>query len=60
MSGDGYEPHLHVQLTDGPDPNLARALPLVFRNVRPVQFSSTIDGDGRRQLQTGEFVDSVD
>jgi hypothetical protein len=60
LSGDGYEPHLHVQLTDGPDPNLARGLPLVFRNVRPVQFSSTIDADGIRQLQTGEFVETID
>ena len=60
FSGDGYEPHLHVQLTDGPDPNLARALPLVFTNIRPVQFSSTIDADGARQLQAGEFVETVD
>lgn len=60
LSGDGYEPHLHVQLTDGPDSNYARALPLIFRNIRPVQFSSTIDADGARQLHAGEFVETVD
>jgi murein DD-endopeptidase MepM/ murein hydrolase activator NlpD len=60
LSGDGYEPHLHVQLTDGPDPNLARGLPLVFRDIRPVQFSSTVDADGARQLQAGEFVKTVE
>jgi murein DD-endopeptidase MepM/ murein hydrolase activator NlpD len=59
MSGDGYQPHLHVQLTDGPDGNDARGIPLIFTNVRPVLFSSTLDLDGRRQLQAGEFVDTV-
>jgi hypothetical protein len=57
MSGDGYQPH--VQLTDGPDGNDARGIPLIFTNVRPVLFSSTLDLDGRRQLQAGEFVDTV-
>jgi murein DD-endopeptidase MepM/ murein hydrolase activator NlpD len=60
LSGDGYEPHLHFQITDGPDINYARGVPAVFVNVRPVRFSSTIDDDGRRQLQTGEFVETVD
>jgi murein DD-endopeptidase MepM/ murein hydrolase activator NlpD len=59
MSGDGYQPHLHVQLTDGPDGNYARGIPLIFTNVRPVLFSSTLDLEGRRQLQAGEFVDTV-
>lgn len=59
MSGDGYQPHLHVQLTDGPDGDYARGVPLIFGNVRPVLYSSTLDTDGRRQLQTGEFVETV-
>ena len=59
MSGDGYQPHLHVQLTDGPDGNYARGIPLIFTNVRPVLFTSTTDLDGRRQLHAGEFVDTV-
>jgi hypothetical protein len=58
LSGDGYEPHLHVQLTDGPDLYYSRGIPLVFTNVRPVRFSSTLDSEGRRQLQTGEFVET--
>lgn len=60
LSGDGYEPHLHFQITDGPDINYARGIPAIFVNIRPVRFSSTIDDDGRRQLQTGEFVETVD
>lgn len=60
LSGDGFQPHLHFQITDGPDINYARGIPAIFANVRPVRFSSTIDDDGRRQLQTGEFVETVD
>src|SRR5262249_37422788 len=59
LSGDGYQPHLHVQLTDGPDPSYSRGIPLIFTNVRPVLFTSTLDTDGRRQLQAGEFVETV-
>jgi murein DD-endopeptidase MepM/ murein hydrolase activator NlpD len=59
LSGDGYQPHLHIQLTDGPDSSYAHAKPLVFTNVRPVLFSSTLDTEGRRQLQTGEFVETI-
>jgi murein DD-endopeptidase MepM/ murein hydrolase activator NlpD len=58
LSGDGFQPHLHFQMTDGPDIDYARGIPAVFGNVRPVRFSSTIDDDGRRQLQTGEFVET--
>ncbi|MCI0411469.1 M23 family metallopeptidase [bacterium] len=58
LSGDGYQPHLHFQITDGPDMNYARGIPMIFVNVRPVIFSSTIDTDGRRQLQTGEFIET--
>lgn len=59
LSGDGYQPHLHIQLTDGPDSSYARAIPLIFTNVQPVRFSSTLDTEGRRQLQTGEFVETT-
>jgi len=59
LSGDGYQPHLHIQLTDGPDGSYAHAKPLIFTNVRPVLFSSTLDTEGRRQLQTGEFVETT-
>jgi hypothetical protein len=60
LSGDGYQPHLHFQITDGRDVSYARGLPMIFQNVRPVLFSSTIDIDGRRQLQTGEFIETTD
>jgi murein DD-endopeptidase MepM/ murein hydrolase activator NlpD len=60
LSGDGYQPHLHFQITDGPDLNYSRGIPMVFANVRPVLFSSTIDTDGRRQLQTGEFIETLE
>ena len=60
LSGDGYEPHLHFQLTDGPHIEYSRGIPAIFGNVRPVRFSSTIDDNGRRQLQSGEFVETVD
>jgi murein DD-endopeptidase MepM/ murein hydrolase activator NlpD len=60
LSGDGFQPHLHFQITDGPDINYARGIPAIFANVRPVRFSSTIDDDGRRQLQTGEFIQTTD
>jgi murein DD-endopeptidase MepM/ murein hydrolase activator NlpD len=32
-SGNSTEPHLHFQLTDGPDPMVSRGLPIVFSNV---------------------------
>jgi murein DD-endopeptidase MepM/ murein hydrolase activator NlpD len=60
LSGDGYQPHLHFQLTDSPDMSYARGIPMIFTNVKPVLFTSTIDTDGRRQFQTGEFVETVD
>ncbi|HJR58519.1 MAG TPA: M23 family metallopeptidase [Vicinamibacterales bacterium] len=59
LSGDGYQPHLHVQLTDSRDANYARGIPLIFADVRPILFSSTIDIDGRRQLQAGEFIETI-
>ena len=35
-------------------------IPMIFANVKPVLFSSTLDTDGQRQFQTGEFVETVD
>jgi murein DD-endopeptidase MepM/ murein hydrolase activator NlpD len=59
LSGDGYQPHLHFQLTDGPDINYSRGIPLIFQNVKPVLFSSTIDINPLRQFQAGEFIETT-
>jgi len=50
-TGNTTEPHLHFQLTDGPDPLYSRGLPIVFRNT-------VIEGLGfeGRPLQTGWIV----
>jgi murein DD-endopeptidase MepM/ murein hydrolase activator NlpD len=59
MSGDGRQPHLHFQIGTSADPLTSQAIPIVFSNVRPVGFTSTIDTEGKRVLQTGEFVETV-
>ena len=59
MSGDGRQPHLHFQIGDSQDPTTSRAFPVVFSNLQPVAFTSTIDTEGKRLLQTGEFVETV-
>ena len=59
FSGDGFEPHLHFQITRGPDQHYSRGLPVSFVNIRPIGFSSTIDQEPRRSLLTGEFVETV-
>jgi murein DD-endopeptidase MepM/ murein hydrolase activator NlpD len=51
-TGNTTEPHLHFQLTDGPDPMYSRGLPIVFRNTSIVALDE-FDG---RQLQTGWIV----
>lgn len=50
-TGNSTEPHLHFQLTDGPDPMYSRGLPVVFRNV-------VVEGFGweDRPLQSGWIV----
>jgi murein DD-endopeptidase MepM/ murein hydrolase activator NlpD len=50
-SGNSTEPHLHFQLTDGPDPMASRGLPIVFSNV-------TVEGWEYENvpLQTGWIV----
>jgi murein DD-endopeptidase MepM/ murein hydrolase activator NlpD len=50
-SGNSTEPHLHFQLTDGPDPLYSRGLPILFSNVVVEGF----EYEGRL-LQTGWIV----
>lgn len=50
QTGNTTEPHLHFQLTDGPDPLYSRAVPILFKNaVNTVGFSGSY-------LQTGWIV----
>ncbi len=50
-SGNSTEPHLHFQLTDGPDPLYSRGLPILFSNVivEGLEYED-------RLLQTGWIV----
>jgi murein DD-endopeptidase MepM/ murein hydrolase activator NlpD len=50
-SGNSTEPHLHFQLTDGPDPLYSRGLPILFANV----IVEGLEYEGRL-LQTGWIV----
>jgi murein DD-endopeptidase MepM/ murein hydrolase activator NlpD len=49
-SGNTTEPHLHFQLTDGPDPLYSAGRPCRFANVE-LPYA-----DWERQLQTGDIV----
>lgn len=49
-SGNSTEPHLHFQLTDGPDALYSRGLPIVFQNIE------ALDAEGPRPLQSGWIV----
>ncbi|HEY2292615.1 MAG TPA: M23 family metallopeptidase [Thermoanaerobaculia bacterium] len=50
QTGNTTEPHLHFQLTDGPDPLYSRGVPILFKNaVSSVGFSGSY-------LQTGWIV----
>jgi murein DD-endopeptidase MepM/ murein hydrolase activator NlpD len=60
ISGDGFQPHLHFQVNDGPNPQFSRGLPVIFTNVRPGPFSSTIDMKEDRLYMAGEFVETAD
>lgn len=51
-TGNTTEPHLHFQLTDGPDPMYSRGLPIVFRNTS-IEGLPEFEG---RQLQNGWIV----
>ena len=49
-SGNSTEPHLHFQVTDGPEPLLSAGIPIQFRNVElPWAL-------GPRALQSGDLV----
>jgi len=50
-TGNITEPHLHFQLTDGPDPMYSRGVPITFKNT-------TVEGLGfeGRPLQSGWIV----
>jgi len=50
-TGNSTEPHLHFQLTDGPDPMYSRGLPIVFKDL-------VVEGLGYegRPLQSGWVV----
>jgi murein DD-endopeptidase MepM/ murein hydrolase activator NlpD len=50
-TGNTTEPHLHFQLTDGPDPMYSRGIPIVFKNT-------AVEGLGfeGRPLQAGWIV----
>ena len=48
-TGNSTEPHLHFQLTDGPDAMYSRGLPAIFKNIEA-------DGLEGRQVQSGGIV----
>lgn len=52
-SGNSTEPHLHFQVTDGPDPLLSAGVPVRFRNVT-LPFA-----DGERAVQSGDVVETI-
>jgi murein DD-endopeptidase MepM/ murein hydrolase activator NlpD len=53
QTGNSTEPHLHFQLTDGPDPMYSRGIPIVFKDL----VVEALDLVGR-PLQTGWIVTS--
>ena len=59
ISGDGFEPHLHFSVSDTPELNYGHGLPITFRNVEPIGFSSTLDMAGERLYFSGEFVQTI-
>ena len=53
-SGNSTEPHLHFQLIDGPDLNLARGLPVTFSDLRP-EWNSVAG----RHLRSGDILEQA-
>jgi murein DD-endopeptidase MepM/ murein hydrolase activator NlpD len=54
-SGNSTEPHLHFQLIDGPDLNLARGLPVTFSGLRP-EWAPVVG----RHLRSGDILEHAD
>lgn len=54
-SGNSTEPHLHFQLIDGPNLNLARGLPVTFSGLRPEWVSVA-----NRHLRSGDILEHDD
>lgn len=52
-SGNSTEPHLHFQVTDGPDPMASAGLPCAFANIE-IPHS-----DAPRGLQSGDLLDTT-
>ena len=50
QTGNSTEPHLHFQLTDGPDPMYSRGIPITFKNVEDLL------GSEGTALQAGSIV----
>ena len=59
ISGDGFEPHLHFAVSDSASSSYGQGLPILFKNVRPVAFSSSIDPGTERLFLDGEFVETA-
>lgn len=51
-SGNSTEPHLHFQVTDGPDPLLSAGIPIRFQGI------SILFADGPRAVQSGDVVEA--
>jgi len=54
-SGNSTEPHLHFQVIDGPNLNLARGLPVTFSDLRP-EWVSVAD----RHLRSGDILEHAE
>jgi len=48
-SGNSTEPHLHLQISNGPDPFRSRAVPVKFSHIQG-------DAIGESYLRTGDII----
>jgi murein DD-endopeptidase MepM/ murein hydrolase activator NlpD len=48
-SGNSTQPHVHLQVMDGPDPNVARGVPMLFRS-----FRECLEAAGTSSIATSE------
>ena len=53
-SGNSTQPHVHLQVMDGPDPSLARGVPLAFRRFREWPRGATRRSAVRESAVPGE------